>query len=68
MASKAFLLAVMVVAAAAPALAVDYVVGDDAGWNLNVNYTAWAQGKVFYVGDTIGTYTKWLESAHVIFC
>ncbi|KAL1547535.1 blue copper protein 1a-like [Salvia divinorum] len=54
MASKAFLLAVIFVAAtAAPAFAVDYVVGDDAGWKLNVNYTAWAQDKVFYVGDTI---------------
>ncbi|XP_042052915.1 blue copper protein 1a-like [Salvia splendens] len=54
MASKAFLLAVMVAAAmAAPAFAVDYVVGDDNGWKLNVNYSAWAQDKVFYVGDTI---------------
>ncbi|XP_057812449.1 blue copper protein 1a-like [Salvia miltiorrhiza] len=55
MASKAFLFAVIVVAAtaAAPAFAVDYVVGDDDGWKLNVNYTAWAQGKMFYVGDTI---------------
>ncbi|KAH6778939.1 hypothetical protein C2S52_010176 [Perilla frutescens var. hirtella] len=55
MASRAFLFAIVVVVAAtaAPAFAVDYVVGDDAGWKLNVNYTAWAQGKEFYVGDRL---------------
>ncbi|KAH6778941.1 hypothetical protein C2S52_010178 [Perilla frutescens var. hirtella] len=55
MASKAnlFFAIVIVAATAAPAFAVDYIVGDDAGWNLNVNYTEWAEGKEFYVGDRI---------------
>lgn len=58
MASKALLFVAVVVVAAAvapAAFAIDYVVGDDSGWTLNVNYTAWAEGKEFYVGDTIGT-------------
>ncbi|KAG8374812.1 hypothetical protein BUALT_Bualt10G0034500 [Buddleja alternifolia] len=54
MASKVLLIAIIVVAiAGAPAFATDYVVGDDAGWTLGVNYTAWAQGKQFYVGDRL---------------
>lgn len=59
MASKlAFLLAIVVVAAA-PAIATDYTVGDDAGWKLNFNYTAWAQGKEFYVGDRISMFINY---------
>lgn len=55
MASRAFFLAVVVVVAAAviPAFATDYIVGDEAGWALSVNYTAWAEGEEFYVGDRI---------------
>ncbi|KAL0296077.1 UNVERIFIED_CONTAM: Lamin-like protein [Sesamum radiatum] len=55
MASRAFLITVIVVVAAAvtPALAADYMVGDNAGWNLGVNFTTWAAGKDFRVGDTI---------------
>ncbi|KAB2058650.1 hypothetical protein E1A91_A11G255900v1 [Gossypium mustelinum] len=34
-------------------LAMDYVVGDDNGWKLEVNYTDWAKDKQFYVGDTL---------------
>ncbi|KAK6158097.1 hypothetical protein DH2020_005411 [Rehmannia glutinosa] len=45
MASKCFLIAVIVLAIAAPSFATDYVVGDNAGWKLGVNYTAWAEGK-----------------------
>ncbi|XP_008789579.2 blue copper protein 1a-like [Phoenix dactylifera] len=49
-------LAVAVVAMAilpAMARATEYVVGDDMGWNLGVNYTDWARGKVFRVGDSL---------------
>ncbi|KAK6137650.1 hypothetical protein DH2020_028576 [Rehmannia glutinosa] len=50
MASKAFLIAITVVGIAAPkAFATDYVVD----WALGVNYTAWAEGKDFYVGDRL---------------
>ncbi|XP_058002590.1 blue copper protein-like [Hevea brasiliensis] len=35
------------------AMATEYIVGDDKGWNVTVNYTEWAQNKVFHVGDTL---------------
>ncbi|KAK6130120.1 hypothetical protein DH2020_036136 [Rehmannia glutinosa] len=53
MALRAFLITVIVAAVVAPSLATDYMVGDDAGWKVGVNYTAWAEGKEFYVGDTL---------------
>ncbi|KAI3468840.1 hypothetical protein Pfo_025503 [Paulownia fortunei] len=54
MASKVFLIIVITFAmAAAHASAIDYVVGDDEGWTLGVNYSAWAMGKDFRVGDTL---------------
>lgn len=31
-----------------------FIVGDEMGWTLNFNYTAWAEGKVFRVGDSLG--------------
>ncbi|KAF0894371.1 hypothetical protein E2562_038488 [Oryza meyeriana var. granulata] len=46
------LLAVLVVAAA-PANAKDYTVGDSLGWTTGVDYTAWAKGKIFNIGDTL---------------
>ncbi|CAN8254142.1 unnamed protein product [Cochlearia groenlandica] len=35
------------------ATAVTFQVGDADGWNGGVNYTTWASGKVFRVGDTL---------------
>lgn len=55
MALNAFVFVAMMAAIAAPTFGADYVVGDDAGWKLNVNYTAWAQGKEFHVGDKLST-------------
>ncbi|GFP86475.1 blue copper protein [Phtheirospermum japonicum] len=43
----------LVAALVAPSLATNYVVGDDVGWRLGVNYSAWAEGKDFRVGDTL---------------
>ncbi|MQL74621.1 hypothetical protein Taro_006981 [Colocasia esculenta] len=41
------------------ATATDYKVGDDDGWRPSYNYTAWATGKDFRVGDTLAfVYTK----------
>uniref|UniRef100_M8BVP8 Blue copper protein n=1 Tax=Aegilops tauschii TaxID=37682 RepID=M8BVP8_AEGTA len=60
MASKQVLVAVVAAAALAvaflPGLAVatEYVVGDDKGWTLDFNYTAWTETKQFVVGDTLG--------------
>ncbi|KAL1568986.1 mavicyanin-like [Salvia divinorum] len=53
MASKALLITILVAAAVAPALGVDYMVGDGDGWKLKVNYILWAAGKTFQVGDTL---------------
>ena len=58
MASKLMLMAFAVAAAAAifsdGAMAMEYVVGDDQGWRPGFNYTAWAKGKQFFVGDSLG--------------
>ncbi|KAF7074960.1 hypothetical protein CFC21_079766 [Triticum aestivum] len=35
------------------AVAMEHVVGDDKGWALDFNYTAWAEGNQFVVGDTL---------------
>ncbi|KAL6911696.1 hypothetical protein ACP4OV_000501 [Aristida adscensionis] len=40
-------------AAAAPAYGTDYVVGGSSGWNSGVDYTTWAKGKTFNVGDNL---------------
>ncbi|CAI9784498.1 unnamed protein product [Fraxinus pennsylvanica] len=53
MASKAFLIAILVAMVAAPSMATEHMVGGDAGWKVGVNYTVWAAGKKFYVGDTL---------------
>ncbi|KAF7068111.1 hypothetical protein CFC21_073893 [Triticum aestivum] len=59
MAFKQMLVAVVAAAALAvsffPGLAVatEHMVGDDRGWTLNFNYTAWAETKQFVVGDTL---------------
>ncbi|PRQ17934.1 putative Blue (type 1) copper binding protein [Rosa chinensis] len=34
-------------------VAKDYVVGDKAGWTIEVDYEAWAKGKKFSVGDRL---------------
>ncbi|KAL7111476.1 hypothetical protein ACP275_05G090200 [Erythranthe tilingii] len=48
MALRAFLITIIVALVAAPAaVATDYMVGDNSGWTLGVNYTAWAEGKDF---------------------
>ncbi|KAM7520805.1 hypothetical protein LguiB_019767 [Lonicera macranthoides] len=38
---------------AVPCLATVYTVGDSAGWTLGVDYTTWASGKTFNVGDSL---------------
>ncbi|KAG8374814.1 hypothetical protein BUALT_Bualt10G0034700 [Buddleja alternifolia] len=54
MASKAILIAtIFCIGAIAPALATEYMVGDDSGWKTGYNYTEWVKGKNFYVGDKL---------------
>ncbi|KAL7150181.1 hypothetical protein ABFS83_05G093100 [Erythranthe nasuta] len=60
---SAFLITMIIALAVAPAaFATDYTVGDDSGWKLGVNYTTWAEGKNFRVGDTI--MFKYKSGAH----
>ena len=47
---------VLIAAVAAPAHAKDYTVGDSSGWTSGVDYTTWASGKAFAVGDNLGEY------------
>lgn len=42
--------------APAPLPATEYWVGGDKGWTIDVDYQAWAKGKNFKVGDTLGMY------------
>ncbi|KAG9133513.1 hypothetical protein Leryth_026175 [Lithospermum erythrorhizon] len=56
------LVAIVSIALAAPTLATDFVVGDESGWTLGLNYTAWAEGKQFYVGDKL--IFNYKEGAH----
>nr|GMD75072.1 basic blue protein-like [Ipomoea batatas] len=67
MATKAFLIALAVIAAvAAPALGEDFIVGDDNGWkNNNFDYAAWAQSKEFHVGDRL--VFKYTPGSHNVF-
>ena len=52
------ILAIVVVALPAFAQATEHIVGDYYGWTLNFNYSAWAEGKEFRVGDTLGIISK----------
>jgi hypothetical protein len=49
---RGVLLAVLL-AVIAPASGKDYAVGDESGWKPGVDYTAWAKGKAFNVGDSL---------------
>ncbi|PKA55679.1 Stellacyanin [Apostasia shenzhenica] len=55
MGCRQLVLALLAAAAVLPAIAVakEFVVGDEAGWKLGVNYTEWADGKKFRVGDAL---------------
>ena len=55
--SRGLLLAIVLLVAVAvvPASAKDYTVGDSSGWKPGVDYTAWAKGKSFAIGDTLCT-------------
>ncbi len=70
MASNRFV-AFAIVAVVLPtfAMATEYFVGDDEGWKVGVNYSEWANGKVFRVGDKLGMQTNFIylftsESVH----
>lgn len=55
MASRQFVaLAIVAVVLPTVAMATEFIVGDNKGWTIDFDYGAWAQGKTFYVGDTLG--------------
>lgn len=59
MASLKISVALAILAIAFPSsFATNWVVGDSSGWALNYDYVAWANGKDFVVGDTLGTHVN----------
>ncbi|KAM0935515.1 putative Phytocyanin domain, cupredoxin [Dioscorea sansibarensis] len=44
---------VVFLAVVAPAIAVNYIVGDSGGWSTGVDYTTWVSGKTFNKGDVL---------------
>lgn len=48
-------------AALQSAMAADIVVGDEKGWLPYFNYTSWAQGKQFKVGDNLDKLCKMID-------
>ncbi|CAL5193123.1 unnamed protein product [Lathyrus oleraceus] len=48
-----FLFALIATIFSTIAVAKDFVVGDESGWTLGVDYQAWAANKVFRLGDTL---------------
>ena len=54
MASRSALIALLVAVSCAAAASADtFTVGETQGWSLGVDYTTWANGKTFKVGDTL---------------
>ncbi|KAL6606894.1 hypothetical protein ACP70R_042547 [Stipagrostis hirtigluma subsp. patula] len=53
MAVSVAMAALLVVSCAAAAAATQYTVGDTSGWTTGADYTTWASGKKFKVGDTL---------------
>ncbi|KAK1374768.1 Phytocyanin domain-containing protein [Heracleum sosnowskyi] len=65
MASTSLLVAFAIFAIGAPALATDFVVGDDNGWTTNFDFKTWAASKEFHVGDKlIFKYTAGVHNVH----
>jgi hypothetical protein len=55
MASGLALAALLLIAScASTASAAQYTVGESSGWTTGRDYTAWAGGKKFKVGDSLG--------------
>ncbi|KAL6182073.1 PREDICTED: mavicyanin-like [Fragaria vesca subsp. vesca] len=65
MSSSQLFIVLAILAIVSPTIsATDYIVGDDKGWTINVDYQAWAQGKLFYVGDNL--VFNYPEGAHSV--
>ncbi|KAK1376435.1 Uclacyanin 1 [Heracleum sosnowskyi] len=66
MASTNLLVALALVSAIiVPALATEFMVGDDDGWRTNFDYQSWAASKEFHVGDKlIFMYSAGVHNVH----
>ncbi|XAR69869.1 hypothetical protein NMG60_11001619 [Bertholletia excelsa] len=62
--NKLLIFAIVAAALASVARAKEFKVGDDSGWTIDFNYIAWAQDKVFRVGDTL--VFKYEKSSHKV--
>lgn len=57
------LVALLIVARAFPAAATSFTVGGKSGWTIGVDYTTWASGNTFKVGDSlVFNYAKGLHT------
>uniref|UniRef100_K3ZX58 Phytocyanin domain-containing protein n=1 Tax=Setaria italica TaxID=4555 RepID=K3ZX58_SETIT len=63
LARVAVLFAAGYTAAALAAATTTFVVGDDQGWTIGVDYIAWVKGKTFKAGDKLGECRSAAESA-----
>ncbi|XP_059435366.1 blue copper protein 1b-like [Corylus avellana] len=67
MASSQYFFILAIVAILVPSiLATEFVVGDDKGWTVDYNYTAWAQGKEFHVNQVLGAVFKYTTGSHIV--
>lgn len=62
MASSQLFIILAVLAIFAPSIwAKDFVVGDEQGWTVKIDYEAWTKGKQFNVGDNLSKQTTSLH-------
>lgn len=56
--AKSVVVSLTIMALFGAAMAATYTVGDDAGWTIqgHIDYSKWAEGKQFHVGDTLGEF------------
>ncbi|CAM8876895.1 unnamed protein product [Rhodiola kirilowii] len=68
MASNSLLICFVVAAFLAPSVfATEFIVGDAIGWTTKFDYAAWAEGKTFYVGDTlVFNYIAGMHNVHKV--
>lgn len=51
-----FVVACLFLATISNCVALDYTVGDSAGWGLGLDFSTWSAGKTFNVGDNLGKF------------
>lgn len=59
------LVVLLLAARAFPAAATSFTVGGKSGWTIGVDYTTWASGNTFKVGDSLGKTFSFFVSTYV---